>query len=327
LRAAGDAGFVVLRRHVLDGLDAEIIILQPPRGSTMAGALRLLRKLDPAGLYDFNHVYLDSGAESALPVAESVPQSSPDRARVVRVGLIDGGVATSHPALAGADVRTHGCDGDALPSDHGTAVASLLLDAIGGASRPDRRPQLYAADVYCGAPTGGAVESVVAALAWMLREQVPVVNVSLVGPPNRLLEHVIALVVSRGQTIVAAVGNDGPAAPPLYPASYPAVIAVTAVDRHHKVLLEAGRGTHVDFAAPGSDVSAAGLPDRTVAVRGTSFAAPIVAGLLARSIDRLDKPAADANVRALGEQALDLGAPGADPVYGHGLVGETPTAP
>ena len=115
LRAAGDAGFVVLRRHVLDGLDAEIIILQPPRGSTMAGALRLLRKLDPAGLYDFNHVYLDSGAESALPVAEGVPQSSPDPARVVRVGLIDGGVATSHPALAGADVRTHGCDGVVAP--------------------------------------------------------------------------------------------------------------------------------------------------------------------------------------------------------------------
>jgi hypothetical protein len=41
-------------------------------------------------------------------------------------------------------------------------------------------------------------------------------------------------------------------------------------------------------------------------------------GLVARSIDRLDKPAAAANVRALGEKAWILSAPGVDPIYGHG---------
>ena len=57
------------------------------------------------------------------------------------------------------------------------------------------------------------------------------INVSLVGPRNALLERVVASLVSRGHLIVAAVGNDGPAAPPLYPAAYDGVVGVTAVDQ------------------------------------------------------------------------------------------------
>ena len=67
-------------------------------------------------------------------------------------------------------------------------------------------------------PTGGAVDAVAAAFGWMARERVAVINVSLVGPRNALLERVVKTLVSRGHLIVAAVGNDGPAAPPLYPA-------------------------------------------------------------------------------------------------------------
>jgi subtilisin family serine protease len=116
---------------------------------------------------------------------------------------------------------------------------------------------LYAADVYCGLATGGAVDAVSDALAWLVREHVPVINVSLVGPPNAMLENVVRLVIARGHLVVAAVGNDGPAAPPLYPASYPDVVGVTAVDARQRVLLEACRGKQVKFSAPGADMSAA----------------------------------------------------------------------
>ena len=78
-------------------------------------------------------------------------------------------------------------------------------------------------------------------------------------------------------TIVAAVGNDGPAAPPAYPASYASVIAVTGVDGHDRALIEAGRALHLDYAAPGADMKAASAKGRAVAVRGTSFAVPFVA--------------------------------------------------
>ena len=94
-----------------------------------------------------------------------------------------------------------------------------------------------------------------AAFGWMARERVAVINVSLVGPRNKLMERVVKTLVSRGHLIVAAVGNDGPAAPPLYPASYDGVIGVTAVDEKHRVLIEACRGKQVDFAAQGADIA------------------------------------------------------------------------
>ena len=50
------------------------------------------------------------------------------------------------------------------------------------------------------------------ALAWLADERVPVVTISLVGPANPLLARVVAAAQARGVILVAAVGNDGPAA-------------------------------------------------------------------------------------------------------------------
>jgi subtilisin family serine protease len=131
----------------------------------------------------------------------------------------------------------------------------------------------------------------------------------------------VKLVIARGYLIVAAVGNDGAAAPPLYPASYPGVVGVTGVDAHEKVLLEACRGPQVKFAAPGADMAAAMLSPTFAAVRGTSFAAPIVTGLLAAQLHEPNPEAARRAVEQLAQQAVDLGAKGVDKVYGNGLVG------
>jgi subtilisin family serine protease len=246
----------------------------------------------------------------------------------LRVGLIDAGVQRTHAAFASVTITLWGCGGLSVPSAHGTAVASLLVGdappfrgaAPGGA--------LYAADVYCGAATGGAIADIVAALGWMNSQGIAVINVSLVGPDNTVLRQIIQHMVARGHLIVAAVGNDGPAAPPLYPAAYAGVIGVTAVDAKRRVLLEAERGAQVSFAAPGADMAAATLPEGYEIVRGTSFAAPLVAGLLAQRLAEPGLEAAQRAVASLAREAVDLGAQGRDTTFGFGMVAAgVPTAP
>src|SRR5262249_51489998 len=152
------------------------------------------------------------------PPASSVPTEAAVVPEVVgKLGLIDGGVDVTHAVFNAAKVHQYGCAGSPVSSPHGTAVASLLIgnsDQFHGAAVGS---ELYAAAVSGGFPTGGAAEAVADAFAWRAREHVAVINVSLVGPPNATLEAVVRLVVARGHLIVAAVGNDGPAAPPLYP--------------------------------------------------------------------------------------------------------------
>lgn len=312
LAGARRVGFTVSARERLDGLDTSIVTLSAPQGMTTRRALVRLRELDPAGVYDFNHLYSDSGPATAVP-----RQGAGGGGNGARIGLIDSGVETGHPALAGVRIEQRAFAGRAVaPALHGTAVASLMS----GVST------IYAADVYCGAATGGSATALARAFAWMAQERVAVVNVSLVGPPNQALQAIVAGMTSRGILIVAAVGNDGPAAAPLYPASYPGVVGVTAVNARGRVLVEAARGPQVDFAAPGADMEAASPGGRSAPVRGTSFAAPVVAALLAQ---RLATPGADSARRAIADLsrgAQDLGAHGRDDVYGAGLVGRATVA-
>jgi subtilisin family serine protease len=239
----------------------------------------------------------------------------------MRIGLLDTGIDVTHPVFRDSAVHTWGCDNHAVPAPHGTAVASLLIghSEVFQGVHPDA--ELYAADVYCGRPTGGAVDALVAAFGWLVQERIPVINVSLVGPKNMMLERVIGALIGDGYIIVAAVGNDGPAAPPLYPASYPHVVGVTAVDAHRHVLIEAARGPQVMFASPGAELAAAGSDHTYAAVRGTSFAAPVVAALLASGMTAPSPADAAAAIDALAKTAVDLGSPGRDLTYGFGLVG------
>jgi subtilisin family serine protease len=220
-----------------------------------------------------------------------------------------------------AAIRRWGCADVPHPSAHGTAVAALMVGRSARFSGVAPDASLYAADIYCDSATGGSAEKIAGALAWLSREKVPVINLSLVGPANQALERVVAAMVGGGHLLVAAVGNDGPAAPPLYPASYPGVIGVSAVDRQGRALPEAARGPQVMFAAPGNNmVSAAPGAPPYRQVRGTSFAAPLVAAMLAGSMARPDKALAAAAVAALAKQARGDGSTVSNET-GYGVVG------
>lgn len=320
LASARAEGFVLLRELDLGELGIRQLVMRPPPGFAAAQAVQRLRELDPQSDVDFNHLYSRSGETPTANGAIALP--FPNAGTALRVGLIDSGLARSHPALKRASIKPWGCEGRDVASDHGTAIASLLVGRDRAFKGVQPGAALYAADVYCGEPSGGAAEDVARALAWLVKERVPVINVSLVGPPNRLLERACAAVLQRGHLIVAAVGNDGPAAAPLYPAAYPGVVGVTGITTARRALPEAAQGPHVMFAAPGANVAVAHGDSGYANARGTSYAAPFVAGLLAQALREPDAKAAAAALAQLARSATDLGDTGRDAVYGHGVVGE-----
>ncbi|HET9976992.1 MAG TPA: S8 family serine peptidase [Burkholderiaceae bacterium] len=318
--AALAQGFALLREESLPALDLTQVVLRAPAGVGTAEALARLRAIDASVDADFNHVYTRSGEATGASVPAPVPAMSGTPGR--RVGLIDSGVDRRHAALRGAELQAWGCDGRELPTPHGTAVASLLVGRDRAFSGAAPGAALFAADIYCAQPAGGAAEQVAQALAWLVRERVAVINVSLVGPANRVLERTVQAAIDKGHLVVAAVGNDGPAAPPLYPAAYAGVIGVTGVASSRRALPEAAQGPQVMLAAPGAELAVARPGGGYVVGRGTSFAAPLVAGLLAETLSTPDRHAAARALARLVDLAQDLGTPGRDAVFGFGLVGE-----
>lgn len=304
LDALRAAGYALASEHI-EGLELAVTRVAVPEGESLARTIRRVRKLAPGAQVSGDTLYFASGSAAAV-AGDAVLASKAGGGQAV--GLIDGGVAR-HPALSGAIEQRGFARGAPSPSGHGTAVASLIVGTgrIRGAAP---RVPLLVADIYGRDPAGGGAFALARALGWMAARGVGVVTVSLVGPENPLLAGAVRIARQKGVTVVAAVGNDGPAAPPAYPASYPGVLAVTGVDARDRGLVEAGRALHLDFAAPGADMVAADPGGGVRKVRGTSFAAPLVAG-------RLHKVG---GIDALVAEAKDMGRKGTDSVYGRGIV-------
>jgi hypothetical protein len=305
----------------LDPLGVEVTKLELPPGLSATTAIEALRRADPTGAYDFEHLYDPSGTK-AVATSTTTAQTIVPRDDV-EIGMIDAGVDDDHVALRDADITakvTTSRRDRAKPTAHGTAVASLLVGedrdfhgALAGA-------KLYAADAFGGSPTGGSAADIARAIAWLVEEGVPVINISITGPKNALLEAAVRAALARGHVIVAAVGNDGPATSVKYPAAYEGVVAVTAVDDRGRVQLDANRGPAVAFAAPGVNVRAAQLSDAYAAVTGTSFASPIVA---ARFAELMAEPGAEhalAARAALIAKVRRLNNAAQDKLYGYGIL-------
>lgn len=292
------AGFTVLSTETLDTLEITVVRLAVPSGMSLAKAQALLSARLPDATISADTLSFASGGTSGGRVKGSGSAMPPI---ATPVGVIDGGAGA---AVAVAETRGF-ARGAPRASDHGSAVASLLRHA--GVQR------IVVADVYGDDPAAGNALAVARALNWLVGKEVRVVSISLVGPANPVVARAVTAAQQRGAVIVAAVGNDGPAAPPAYPASYPGVLAVTAVDGRNRALIEAGRALHLDYAAPGADLFATNAAGRRVRVRGTSFATPLVASRAALAMG--------GNIRArLDAEAIDLGPRGADGTYGRGLL-------
>lgn len=301
LAAARGAGFAEAGRAELGSLGMTVTRLQVPRGMALAKAQRRLLRVAPGAEIAPDSLHFQSGRADALEAAG--PAAAAPAAIDTPVGVIDGapGKGEALAALRGF------AKGAPVASNHGSAVVSLLAGA--GVRR------VLAADVYGSDPAGGNALAIVRALDWLAGTGARVVSISLVGPRNAVLEKALGAVRRKGMVVVAAVGNDGPAAPPAYPASYPGVVAITGVDGRERPLIEAGHALHLDYAAPGADIRGRDKAGKWTSLRGTSFAVPLVAARAAAALDR-----GSAWQTALDREALDLGPRGPDAQYGRGVL-------
>lgn len=292
------SGFQVIGSERLADLDLSVARVATAPGMSLSGAQEALKQHLPMAEIAADNLLFASGVAGGGRARGNPPKSvvAPIAAPV---GVIDGGAAGVVEEQRGF------ASGTPVAGAHGSAVVSLLQSA--GVRR------IFVADVYGAGPAGGNALAIARAFDWLVGRGVRVVNISLVGPANPLLARAVSGAQRRGATIVAPVGNDGPAAPPAYPASLPGVIAVTGVDGRNRPLIEAGRAAHLDYAAPAADMMAADVRGRRVPVRGTSFAAPLVSARAAA--------AAGKSVReTLDREAVDLGPRGPDDSFGRGLL-------
>jgi subtilisin family serine protease len=316
------------------GTIANVARLIPPRGLSLAQAQRAVRLVDARAASDYDHFYYTDGdagcagpgCEAASLVGWDMPAGG-GCGPLPAIGLIDTGIDREHEALRGQAI-------DVLPGpqmrgnpsqrDHGTAMAALLVGRR-DSSAPGLLPEgrILAVDAFYrdgGTADRTDVISLVLALEALAERNVRVVNMSLSGPPNEVLKSAIASAQAKGMVIVAAAGNNGAGAEPSYPAAYPGVIAVTAVDRNLGVYPRATRGEYVDLAAPGVDLWVAAAGRGGTVKSGTSYAVPFISASAA--VLRAANPGLDAaSLRARLESAtLDLGKPGRDTTFGHGLL-------
>jgi minor extracellular protease Epr len=175
------------------------------------------------------------------------------------------------------------------PSTHGSTVLLLLAAKARANGFAGAAPALQVAWVNAvrlqgdKSSTNSLLLSV--GLDWLVGKQVALINMSLGGPGDAVLQAVITRVLAKHVAIVAAVGNNPSSdAPPVYPASYEGVWAVTAVDASGKRYSQANRASNVAWAAPGVElwVPLNGAKEGgTSYVSGTSFATALTSAALA----------------------------------------------
>ena len=255
---------------------------------------------------------LEPSKAEALPLEKSADTSPPSYAaallrlrgahkiatgRGVRVAVIDSLIDRAHPEIEGSIAENFDALGDASapPHKHGTGMASAI---VGHRQIEGAAPAAQILAVRAFSETDGATRAVgldiLAGFDWAVRQKAQVINMSFAGPIDPLLGKMLAAAASRRIVMIAAAGNEGPRAAPLYPAADAHVVAVSAVDERTQIYVNDNRGPYIALAAPGVDVLVAAPRAAYDLTTGTSVACAEVSGIAALVLEEkpnLDGPA------------------------------------
>jgi subtilisin len=209
----------------------------------------------------------------------------------IKVAVIDSGVDAAHPAVGHVEgyvaIREEAAAPGGLAFDtaphtdafgHGTACAGLIR-----ALAPEC--EIYSVKVLGAGLTGRGVVFA-AGLRWAIEQGMRVCNLSL-GTTKRdffAVFHELADLAYFKNVVLVTAANNLPV--PSFPSIYASVVSVAAHDGKDPYCIYYNPQPPVEFGAPGIDVDVAWLNGKRVTITGNSFAAPHVAGLVARILAR-----------------------------------------
>ncbi len=332
IHALTQRGYKVIENHGLSFLHMDLYKLRVPPHIPILEAIDKLRREFPKSHIDTNDV-LDPASAPGPQIAKvrSYDQingwgvAPKTCGRNMVLGMIDGAVDKKHRVLKGQKLHYKSfikADRRPARANHGTAIAAMLIgnpDKGGAGFLPSAT--LYAANIFekrSRGPTGN-LAAMIRAVDWLGGSGAEVVNLSIAGGENALMRLAINRAVKAGLMMVAAAGNKGPSAPPVWPAAHEGALAVTAIDRGLKAYQYANVGSYIDFAAPGVNVKVHTPSGRKIE-SGTSMAAPFITAVVALHL-HLGYDAKPNTLRhAIKRLTTDLGKKGRDEHFGWGLV-------
>lgn len=239
----------------------------------------------------------------------------------IKVAIIDTGSNLNHENLVVAghvnfiDPAFSGDD----DNGHGSHVHGILAGrGVGGVTGVAPEAEVYALKCL-GANGNGLFSDVISALDWCIANGIQVINHSYGTStyPGTVVETAYERATAAGIVHVAAAGNRGPGDNTLdWPGAFGGIWCVGAVDQNDVAAPFSSRGSTLNIAAPGVDITSAwiGGTNAVNTISGTSMACPHAAGSLALAL------AVEKTLFDIQDAALDLGAPGRDDTYGEGRV-------
>ena len=300
---------------------------------------------DVPPLYDDEDVFLlDAGTSEAQwytePLEVNWAHEQGFDGHGVRVGVVDSGLFAGHEDFEGVKILegANYCakEGEAARTDisdsygHGTFVSGLIAAAYNGKGIAGLAPAVELVPLKCFEGRNGSIANIASAIYDSVDKwHCQVVNLSLgIEKDSVVLRKAIEYADKAGVVMVAAAGNllsgeHDPDGDPLnYPAAYPQVIGVGAVDSTQTVSGFSYRNTSVEICAPGQNLRGLSCqnPAGYVPGYGTSYASPLVTAAVALTLSvRPDFDAA--TIRNLLKYTVrDLGSSGYDTSYGYGLL-------
>lgn len=221
-------------------------------------------------------------------IFESKKIDTSDKGEIVKIAILDSGIDKTHETLKNQVKKSYNAISNQHNTrdsfGHGTAIAGIIAAKRNDENVTGVFPASHLYDVKVLDKNGsGKIEDVVKGIRWSIEQKVDIINLSFgFQKDSKDLKQAIDDALSNGIIIVAAAGNTFGLYTD-YPAKYPGVISVSAVNEklNHYSLAAAGK---IDIVAPGVEIPIIGMIRGEKQVSGTSFAAAYATGVIAYAL-------------------------------------------